>query len=92
MHDELTVLYLDFAKAFDTVPDELLLRKTQPFGIGGSLLKLFASYISNRVQFVKIDDNLLTVKNVTSWVPPLVAFRTITHPLVMVHTVIPVRQ
>ena len=66
---ELTVLYLDFAKAFDTVPHELLLRKVALFGVGGKLLKLMASYLTDRVQFVKINNHESTKRNVTSGVP-----------------------
>ena len=66
---ELTVLYLDFAKTFDTVPHELLLRKVALFGVGGNLLKLIASYLTDRVQFVKINNHEYTKQNVTSGVP-----------------------
>ena len=57
MQEELTVLYLDFAKSSDTVPHELLLTRVTLFGVGGNLLKLTASYLTDRVQFVKINDH-----------------------------------
>ena len=48
--DELTVFYLDFEKAFDKVPHDLLLLKIHKMGIGGTALKLFANYLDNRKQ------------------------------------------
>ena len=47
-------IYLDFSKAFDRVPHSILLTKLRLLGLGGSLLKLIASYLQNRVQQVKI--------------------------------------
>jgi ribonuclease P/MRP protein subunit RPP40 len=32
------VVYLDFSKAFDTVPHERLLKKVEAHGIGGAIL------------------------------------------------------
>ena len=40
--DHLALLYLDFAKAFDTVPHARLINKLANFGIGGKLLKLLS--------------------------------------------------
>ena len=54
-HDEFTVLYLDFAKTFDTIPHELQLKKIQLFGIGKKRLNRIAPHFSSRFQFVKID-------------------------------------
>ena len=69
MQKELTVLHMDFAKAFDTVPHELLLRKVALFGVAGNLLKLIASYPTDRVQFVMINNHESIKQNVTSGVP-----------------------
>ena len=67
--ENLSVLYLDFSKAFDTVPHSRLLEKVQNFGIGGKLLKLVHSYLSDRKQVVKIRNTLSTPLAETSGVP-----------------------
>ena len=48
--------YLDFSRVFDKVPHSILLDKLRKFGIGGGLLKLFSSYLSDRYQCVKVGD------------------------------------
>ena len=51
--NELFVLYLDFKKAFDSVPHDKLLKKVEELQIGGNLLKLIASYLSDRKQYLE---------------------------------------
>ena len=41
---------MDFEKAFDKVPLDLLIEKFQSFGIYGNLLKWLNSYLTNRQQ------------------------------------------
>ena len=48
------VLYLDFAKAFDRVDHQLLLKKLSNFGVCGNLLSWFHNYLSDRHQKVTI--------------------------------------
>ena len=48
-------IFLDLAKAFDTVDRSILLRKLQAYGIRGNVFKLLQSYLSGRSQFVKLD-------------------------------------
>ena len=67
--DNLTILYLDFAKAFDKVPHDLLMLKLQSFDIGGKLLQLISSYLSDREQYVKINAETSTPVSVSSGVP-----------------------
>ena len=45
--------FLDFSKTFDTVNHDVLLQKLQHYGIRGSALKWFQSYLSDRCQYVK---------------------------------------
>ena len=46
------VLYLDFAKAFDRVDHQLLLKKLSNFGVCGNLLSWFQNYLTDRLQKV----------------------------------------
>ena len=45
-------VFLDFSKAFDTVNHDVLLQKLQHYGIRGSILKRFQSYLNDRCQYV----------------------------------------
>lgn len=58
-------LFLDLAKAFDTISHTLLLESLQEIGIRGIALELMSSYLTNRKQCVEVDDNrshLLTIE------------------------------
>ena len=41
-------IFLDFAKTFDTVNHQMLLKKLYYYGIRGHAIKWFESYLSNR--------------------------------------------
>ena len=47
-------LYLDFRKAFDSVPHQRLLRKLEYYGITGKLKQWIAAFLSGRLQQVTI--------------------------------------
>ena len=47
-------IFLDLAKAFDTVSHDILLRKLDKYGIRGNTLLLFESYLNSRSQFTKL--------------------------------------
>ena len=49
-------IFLDLAKAFDSVSHDILLRKLEKYGIHGIALKMFESYLEQRSQFVNIGD------------------------------------
>ena len=63
------VIYLDFQKAFDTVPHQRLLQKLISFGIHGNVLKWIESFLSNRRQRVVLNGHKSCFTPVTSGVP-----------------------
>ena len=66
---QIDVLYLDFSKAFDSVPHNLLLYKLNQYGINGSLLNWFSSYLMGRRQRVVIESSFSDWLPVVSGVP-----------------------
>ena len=62
-------VYLDFAKAFDTVPHDLLIKKLPSFGFDRNITMLLASYLSDRSQCVRSDDICSSILPITSGVP-----------------------
>ena len=62
-------VYFDIRKAFDTVPHHLLLSKLQVLGFCPVFLLLFESYLSDRLQCVKVNEIFSSFCNVTSGVP-----------------------
>jgi ribonucleases P/MRP protein subunit RPP40 len=63
------VIYLDFVKAFDTVPHERLKKKLRAHGIRGRLLDCFSAWLSDRKQRVVLNGNVLAWEAVLSGVP-----------------------
>ena len=49
-------VFIDFAKAFDTVNHNILLNKLEAYCIRGLPLQWFARYLSNRKQYVALGD------------------------------------
>ena len=63
------VVYLDFAKAFDKVDHNIVLAKAYNFGIRGKLLAWIREFLSNRTQSVIVNGVLSTPRPVISGVP-----------------------
>lgn len=61
--------YLDFRKAFDTVPHKRLMSKLRGYGVRGNLLSWIEDFLSNRTQFVSINGESSERRDVTSGVP-----------------------
>ena len=65
----LDAIYLDFTKAFDTVPHGELLFKLWKIGITGPLWLWFKDYLTNRLQFVQVRQASSSYLPVISGVP-----------------------
>ncbi|KAG7296291.1 hypothetical protein JYU34_021418 [Plutella xylostella] len=62
-------VFLDLAKAFDTVSIKILLKKMECLGIRGHTLNWFESYLTNRYQRTKCNDLLSDAMPVNFGVP-----------------------
>ena len=49
------VLYLDYQKAFDTVPHHRLIKQINSFGITGEASNWLQAFLSNRTQKVRVN-------------------------------------
>jgi hypothetical protein len=57
-HDYACGVFLDLSKAFDTVNHNILIKKLEFYGVQGLANKWFSSYLSNRRQFICVDNIL----------------------------------
>ena len=57
-NDSVDCIYLDFCKAFDSVPHAKLLQKLLDFGFTGELWAWFQAYLFSRRQCVCVEDTL----------------------------------
>ena len=62
-------IFLDLAKAFDSVSHNILLKKLEKYGVRGSALDLFTSYLDSRSQFVKLGDAKSSILPIEFGVP-----------------------
>ena len=62
-------IFLDFAKAFDTVNHKILLQKLEYYGIRGNRLKWFDSYLTDRQQYTEVNNILSDVDYIKCGVP-----------------------
>ena len=60
---------IDLRKAFDTVNHNLLLQKLYRYGIRGLVHHWFASYLTNRQQYVSVGSKVSSVKPINIGVP-----------------------
>jgi hypothetical protein len=63
------IIFLDFAKAFDTVAHKRLLHKLNAYGISGPLLNWIRAFLANRKQRVVLGESKSSWSAVTSGVP-----------------------
>ena len=63
------IAYIDFKRAFDSVSHSKLIHKLASYGIHGNLLFWISSFLSNRMQYVRVGSSLSKLSRVTSGVP-----------------------
>lgn len=62
-------IFIDLAKAFDSVSHDILIRRLENVGVRGITLTLFRNYLSDRLQCVKICNTLSESLKVNTGVP-----------------------
>lgn len=64
-----TLTLCDLSKAFDCVSHELLIEKLSFYGVRGVPLRLFQSYLTNRKQFVQVNNSNSSFEYIRNGVP-----------------------
>ena len=62
-------VFIDLQKAFDTANHDILLSKLEHYGIRGTPLKWFKSYLSDRYQYVSVNGEDSNLMKITCGVP-----------------------
>lgn len=62
-------IFYDFSKAFDLVDHNIMLQKLEYYGIMGRESNLFRSYLTNRKQYVEINNSRSFLGDVEHGVP-----------------------
>ena len=68
-HLPVDLIFIDFCKAFDTVPHQRLLKKLYHYGIQGNIYNWISSWLTKRQQRVVIKDHNSSYIHVNSGVP-----------------------
>ena len=63
-----TIVYVDFARAFDTVSHDKLQLKLQAYGVSGRLLSLILNFLRDRTQVTKVGCHISQSVSLTSGV------------------------
>ena len=67
--EDIDIIYLDIAKAFDTVPHHRLIVKLQSYGVSDEILNWIKSFLANRRQRVLVAGSRSAWAPVTSGIP-----------------------
>ena len=67
--DNMEIVYLDFAKAYDKVDHLILIHKLQDIGISGHTLEWIKMWLTNRRQRVRVENELSQWDAVISGIP-----------------------
>ena len=63
------VVYLDFQKAFDTVPHARLIKKLKSYGIDDEMLAWITEYLKDKTQLVRVNGESSRTAAVISGIP-----------------------
>ena len=63
------VFFIYLKKAFDTVNHSILLKNLEHYGIRGTALKCFTSYLTDRQQYVSVNGHCSNHLNISCGVP-----------------------
>ena len=63
------LIMIDLKKAFDSVTHSILLQKLEHYGFRGNVFNLFSSYLSNRQQYVSVNNVNSSTHNIKYGVP-----------------------
>ena len=70
-------IFIDLSKAFDTLDHDIFLNKLKYYGIKDTSFTIFKSYLTNRQQYVFVNDTKSDVLDIKTGVPQ----RSILRPL-----------
>jgi hypothetical protein len=62
-------LFLDLAKAFDSLDHSILIKKLELYGIRGCVLDWFKSYLTDRFQYIVHNNNRSSLRLIKSGIP-----------------------
>ena len=63
------IVFIDYKKAFDSIPHKQLLFKLQRSGLSGNVLEWIRSYLTNRLQYTKIGKENLSNRKIEKLSP-----------------------
>ena len=63
------MVFMDLSKAYDCIPHDLLLAKLEAYGFSLKNLNLMNSYLTNGLQWVKVNGTYSSWQQVKSGVP-----------------------
>ena len=67
--ENMSAIFMDLSKAFDTINHNLLLAKLKAYGFSKQALSFMCSYLKNRRQRVQINNKFSSLKEVIAGVP-----------------------